>query len=107
MAPTPPVSPPSWVYDAALIQERTTSAITNATAFLDSIAALKKEERNFESVVRPLALREAEMAEKLEPALFLQYVDARDDVREESVKADKKIQVRPWDRLRWSVGGGS
>jgi sporulation protein YlmC with PRC-barrel domain len=58
------------------------------------VAALPREQRTFDSVVRRLALREGESDRDAEPALFLQYVSEDESIRNEAVDGDKKLQVR-------------
>lgn len=91
--PSPPVFPPNWKsYTAASIPLAVDEAIKQGNTLLDSIAALPKTERTFESVIRPYALKTAEFDREVEPSLFLQYVSTDEAVREASVAGDKKVQ---------------
>lgn len=60
---------------------------------LDEIAALPKEQRNFDNVVRRMGLYDSEADKEAEPSLFLQYVSEDEAVRNASVDGDKKLQV--------------
>ncbi|KAI5478751.1 metallopeptidase MepB [Pseudohyphozyma bogoriensis] len=90
--PTPPTAPPSWSYTPQHLTSTIESTISTTRALIDSIVALPKDERTFETVFRPLALREGEAARESEPALFLQYVSTEKEVRDASVEGDKQMQ---------------
>lgn len=107
--PTPPTAPPSWSYTPASITSAITSSISRTTALLDQVAALPKGERTFESVVRPIAIREGQMSVEVEPGVFLQYVSGEESVRDASVQGDKDLQVSCevcWDG-RWGTDDAS
>lgn len=55
--------------------------------------------------MRPLALREGEMDIEVQPAVFLQYVDKDEGVRERAVQGDKALQVS-WSFLFFSCWWG-
>ncbi|KAJ8293989.1 Thimet oligopeptidase [Rhodotorula toruloides] len=102
--PRPPVPPPRWTsYDASRISSLVDSTLADANSFLDStladansfldsLVAVPKEQRTFESIVRPLAIKMGEVDREIEPGLFMQYVHPSKEIRDASVEADKKAQ---------------
>ncbi|BGP41596.1 metalloendopeptidase [Rhodotorula kratochvilovae] len=90
--PQPPVLPPRWSsFTPDIVASTVNETLAKSTAFLDKLVALPREQRTFESVVRPLALHSGEADRHLEPALFLQYVHADPAMRDASVEADKRV----------------
>lgn len=63
-------------------------------ALLDKIAALPKEERTYETVIRPMALYDCKAGWPTEPASFLKYVSTDKAIRDASVEGEKKLSVR-------------
>lgn len=95
--PRAPVLPPRWAdYTPEHIPALTNKTLAEFDTFLDHLVATPRDQRTFESIVEPLALRSAECDRTLEPALFLQYVSTEKDIRDASVEADKVVQA-------WSV----
>ncbi|GAA5981288.1 hypothetical protein JCM11641_005633 [Rhodosporidiobolus odoratus] len=93
--PQPPVRPPAWAtFTPSIISSTTAATIKTSTALLDSLAAVPKDQRTFESVVRPYALRMGEADKELEPLLFMSYVSTDKEVRDAALEADK--QVNEW-----------
>uniref|UniRef100_A0A0K3C5I1 BY PROTMAP: gi/342319282/gb/EGU11231.1/ Metallopeptidase MepB [Rhodotorula glutinis ATCC 204091] n=2 Tax=Rhodotorula toruloides TaxID=5286 RepID=A0A0K3C5I1_RHOTO len=91
--PRPPVPPPRWTsYEASRISSLVDSTLADANTFLDSLVAVPKEQRTFESIVRPLAIKMGEVDREIEPGLFMQYVHPSKEIRDASVEADKKAQ---------------
>lgn len=88
----PPSSAPSWKYTPEKIAATVAKTIATSQALLDSVVALKPEERTFESVYRVLGFREGVESKEAEPSLFLQYVSTDAEIRSASVEADKTIQ---------------
>ncbi|GAA5841054.1 hypothetical protein JCM11251_006796, partial [Rhodosporidiobolus azoricus] len=98
--PQPPVRPPQWTsLTPASIASTVEAGLAKSTALLDSIAALPKDQRTFETVVRPYALWSGEADRELEPALFLNYVHPDKSTREASIEADKKVNEWSLDAL--------
>lgn len=95
--PRPPTSPPSWTHSPASIKSTIAASIATTTDLLSAIAAIPQAQRTFESVVRPLALRNGEESREVEPAVFVQYVSGDKDVRDAAVEGDKELQVRALD----------
>ncbi|GAA5888076.1 hypothetical protein JCM5296_005426 [Sporobolomyces johnsonii] len=90
--PSAPVPPPAWSsISAESIPNVVSSSIAESNKVLDSIVALPTSERTFETVVRALAMRTAEMDREVEPSLFMQYVSTDKPIRDASVEADKAI----------------
>ncbi|GAA5852314.1 hypothetical protein JCM8547_006734 [Rhodosporidiobolus lusitaniae] len=90
--PATPIPPPAWSsITATSIPSTISDSLAKSTELLDSLAAIPKEQRTFETVVRPYALRMAEMDREVEPALFLQYVSTDSAIRDVSVAADKAV----------------
>ncbi|GAA5929089.1 hypothetical protein JCM1841_005136 [Sporobolomyces salmonicolor] len=90
--PSAPVPPPAWSsISAESIPKVVSSSIAESDKVLDSIVALAASERTFETVVRALAMRTAEMDREVEPSLFMQYVSTDKATRDASVEADKAI----------------
>ncbi|TXT07346.1 hypothetical protein VHUM_03066 [Vanrija humicola] len=90
--PKPPIAPPNWSYTPETVKASVDKYISNTQKLLDEVAALPKEQRTFDSVVRRLALEDAVADRETEPALFLQYVHEDEAVRNASVDGDKAIQ---------------
>lgn len=105
--PTPPTRPPVWSYTPSQIDSTIAASIETTRQLLTKIVALPTSERTFETVFRPLALREGNASKETEPALFLQYVSTEEAVRDRSVAADKELQVSVGCvlvELDWSLG---
>ncbi|GAA5933687.1 metalloendopeptidase [Sporobolomyces koalae] len=88
-----PVPPPAWTSlsktSIPLALER---SIAQSEHVLTSIVSLPVEQRTFETVVRPLALRMGQVDREVEPSLFMQYVASNDKpLRDASVLADKHL----------------
>ncbi|BGP17854.1 hypothetical protein JCM10213_008348 [Rhodosporidiobolus nylandii] len=89
--PQPPVRPPAWnTFTVSHISSTTDEVVAQSQALLDSLAALPKEQRTFETVVRPYALKNAEADRILEPLLFMSYVSPDKAVRDAAQEAEKK-----------------
>lgn len=102
--PLPPTSPPSWSYTPESITAAITRSIELTNAQLDSVVALPIEQRSFDSVIRPMAVRDGEMSIEVEPGIFLQYVSGEAAVRDASVEGDKALQVSLEWVGRWGNG---
>ena len=88
----PPVAAPDWNWTPSRISSSAKAALSKSDALHDRIASLPKNERDYDSVIRAIALREGEMSTEVEPATFMQYVSTDADVRNASVEADKEAQ---------------
>lgn len=89
--PTPPTLPPQWRYSGADITTLVDQAIHSTDQLLAKVVAEKV--KTFESVVRPLAIHNAEVEKRTEPAIFMQFVATEKEVRDAAVEGDKKMQV--------------
>jgi Zn-dependent oligopeptidase len=91
--PAPPATPPSWEYTPEQVTKSADDCIASSDELLTEVAALPKEQRTFENVIRRMGLHEVEVDSLAEPALFLQYVSQDEGIRNASVDSDKKLQV--------------
>lgn len=76
-----------------MIEKNVDKYITETDKLLDEIAAIPKEQRTFDNVVRRMGLYDSQADKEAEPGLFLQYVSEDEAVRNASVDGDKKLQV--------------
>jgi Zn-dependent oligopeptidase len=92
-APIPPAKPLSWSYTADKVTSLVDEEIKLYDELLDKIAALPKEERTYETVIRPMALHDSKVGWLTEPASFLKYVSTDEGIRNASTDGDKKLSV--------------
>ena len=75
----------------AQITQQTNELLAISRATLDSIASLQADQCNLASVIKPLALFEAEFTSEVAKLNFPQYVSVDKEVRDASVEATKLI----------------
>lgn len=76
---------------ASQITENTKELLNNSRSSLDTIAKLGTAQCDYSSVIKPLALLEAEFTTEVASLNFPQYVAADKEVRDASVEATKLI----------------
>jgi len=92
-APVPPAKPLSWSYTADKVTELVNKEIELDQELLDNIAALPKEQRTYETVIRPMAQHDSKVGFLSEQGSFLQYVSPDEGIRNASVEGSKKLSV--------------
>lgn len=91
--PKAPTPPPSWQITPTQVEQNLEKYISSTENLLNEIAALPKEQRTFDSVIRRMSSHDSEMERLIAPDSFLHYVSTDEKLRDASLVAEKKLQV--------------